>query len=368
MSIVHRLRHGLRIIRGRVFRRLGLTDKTVIKVYHGYGHASQLVLYGHVFRQSALPRKRYRQSVLNNTWALLRLFMVKPLPNVRLRTQWQGQVLETVADRDGFYKFEWQDIPPLEQGWHELTVEMLGPEREVLHAGSGSLYIPHATQYGFISDVDDTFLISHSANLRKRLFVLFTQNARSRRPFEGVVKHYQLLAAGNTSPDAPNPFFYVSSSEWNLYEYLLEFTRVQSLPRGVFLLNVMKQVRELLNTGQSNHQGKFARIVRIIEGFPKQRFVLLGDSSQRDPYIYESIVRHFPGRIHAVYIRDVYRKSRVDVLEVVGKIEAAGVPVCFFRHSEEAILHSRKIGLISDAAAARELSAGDPDAAKGQVG
>ncbi|GAA4325907.1 App1 family protein [Flaviaesturariibacter amylovorans] len=343
------------MVRGRVFRRLGLTNETVIKVYHGYGHASQLVLYGHVFRQSALPRRRYRQSVLNNTWALLRLFMVKPLPNVRLRTQWQGQVLETTADRDGFYKFEWQDNPPLEQGWHELKVELIGSRGQVRQTGTGSLYIPYATQYGFISDVDDTFLISHSANLRKRLYVLFTQNARSRRPFEGVVRHYQLLAQGNTTPDAPNPFFYVSSSEWNLYEYLLEFTRVQALPRGVFLLNVLKQVRELLKTGQSNHNGKFARIVRIVEGFPKQRFVLLGDSSQRDPYIYESIVRHFPGRIHAVYIRDVYQKSRPAVLEVLAKIEAAGVPVCFFRHSDEAILHSRKIGLISTEEAAKEI-------------
>ncbi|RYY85170.1 MAG: DUF2183 domain-containing protein [Chitinophagaceae bacterium] len=341
---LRRLYHQLK---SWTFHRLGLTRETVIKVYHGYGHADQLVLYGHVFRQSALPRKRYRQSVLNNSWALLRLFMVKPWPCAKLRTVWQGQTLYTESDRDGFFKFEWKDTPPLEQGWCEMKVELIDETDSVLAAGVGSLYIPYPTQYGFISDVDDTFLISHSANMRKRLYVLFTQNARSRKPFEGVVRHYRLLAEGNTSPDAPNPFFYVSSSEWNLYEYLNEFARVQGMPRGVFLLNVLKQLNQLLKTGQNNHQGKFARIVRIIEGFPKQRFVLLGDSSQHDPYIYESIVRHFPGHIHAVYIRNVYRKSESKVTEVLGKIEAQGVPCCFFKHSEEAILHSIKIGLIS---------------------
>ncbi|RYF47482.1 MAG: DUF2183 domain-containing protein, partial [Comamonadaceae bacterium] len=226
-------------------------------------------------------------------------------------------------------------------------MELLSDDGQVLGTGKGSLYIPYPTQYGFISDVDDTFLISHSSNMRKRLFVLFTQNARSRQPFEGVVRHYQLLAQGNTTADAPNPFFYVSSSEWNLYDYLLEFTRVQELPRGVFLLNVLKQLNQLLKTGQNNHQGKFARIVRVIEGFPKQRFVLLGDSSQHDPYIYESLVRHFPGRIHAVYIRDVYQKNHDKVRTVLASIEAQGVPCCFFRHSEEAILHSIKVGLIA---------------------
>ena len=329
-------------------KRLGLTNELLIKVYHGYGHAEKLVIYGHVLRQSPLPRKRYRKNVLNNTWALLRLFMVKPFPKARLQMTWQGQQLQTESDTDGFFKFEWKDMPPLEQGWHEVVVEMVNHDSVVLKQSKGSIYIPHPTQYGFISDVDDTFLISHSSNLRKRLFVLFTQNARSREPFEGVVKHYQLLTTGNTTPEAPNPFFYVSSSEWNLYDYLLEFTHMNELPRGVFLLNVLKQVREIFKTGQNNHGTKFTRIVRIIEGFPKQRFVLLGDSSQHDPYIYESLVRHFPKQIHAVYIRDVHAKNKQKVADVLQKIEASGVPCCFFTHSSEAILHSKKIGLISE--------------------
>lgn len=332
----------------RFLRWFGLTDDVVIKVYHGYGHASQLVIHGHVFRLSPLPRAKYSKSVINNAIALLRLFMVKPLPKVCLQTEWQGKKLTTEADKDGFFKFEWKDEPPLEQGWHELTVQLLDERKEVVTQSKGSIYIPYATQYGFISDVDDTFLISHSSNLRKRLFVLFTQNARSRQPFDGSVKHYQLLTLGNTTPDAPNPFFYVSSSEWNLYDYLLEFTRVHSLPRGIFLLNVLKEFRQLLKTGQNNHGTKFTRIVRIIEGFPKQRFVLLGDSSQHDPYIYEAIVKHFPKQIHAVYIRDVYAKNKEKVQDVLHKIEAAGVPCCFFAHSSEAILHSKKIGLITD--------------------
>ena len=333
-------------LRSRIYRFFGITRQIVIKVYHGYGHADQLVIYGQVLRQSPLPRRRYSKSVLNNTWALLRLFMVKPYPFAKLETNWQGRKLTTEADKDGFFKFEWKDEPPLEQGWHGMTVRMTSDRGEAIE-GKGQVYIPYTTQYGFISDVDDTFLISHSANLRKRLFVLFTQNARSRKPFEGVVKHYQLLALGNTTAAAPNPFFYVSSSEWNLYDYLLEFVRVNELPQGVFLLNVLKQLGQLLKTGQNNHEGKFTRIVRIIQNYPKQRFVLLGDSSQHDPFIYESIVKHFPKQIHAVYIRDVYKKNKAKVQEVLTNIEAAGVPVCFFAHSDEAILHSMKLGLIN---------------------
>lgn len=335
--------------RVRVLNWLGLTNELLIKVYHGYGHAEELAIYGHVFRQSPLPRTHYGKSVLNNTWALLRLFMVKPYANATLQMTWKGTRYTSQSDADGFFKFEWKDQPPLEQGWHEVLVEMVNDQGKVLTQSKGSIYIPYPTQYGFISDVDDTFLISHSANLRKRLFVLFTQNARSRKPFEGVVKHYQLLRDGNTTPEAPNPFFYVSSSEWNLYDYLLEFTRVQELPRGIFLLNVLKRINQIFKTGQNNHATKFTRIVRIIEGFPKQKFVLLGDSSQHDPYIYQSLVEHFPSQIQAVYIRDVYDKSRQKVSDVLHSIEAAGVPCCFFSHSSQAIEHSQKLGLITQA-------------------
>jgi phosphatidate phosphatase APP1 len=218
----------------------------------------------------------------------------------------------------------------------------------VIAQSKGHVYVPFDTQYGFISDIDDTFLISHSSNMRKRLFVLFTQNARSRKPFEEVVKHYQLLSTGNASPEAPNPFFYVSSSEWNLYDYIREFSEVNQIPKGVFLLNQLKRFKELLKTGQNHHRTKFTRIARILENYPRQRFVLLGDSSQQDPYIYEAIVSHFPKQIHAVYIRDVHAKNRNKATDVLQRIESLGVPCCFFQHSSEAILHSIKIGLIAD--------------------
>jgi phosphatidate phosphatase APP1 len=330
---------------------LGLTNDVTIKVYHGYGHGNQLVIYGHVFKLSPKPRKKYRKSFLRNTWALLRLFMVKPYAGIELQMNWKDQTYNCRTDTDGFFKFDWKNESLLQQGWNEVIVKAK-INNNIIAEAKGKVFIPYSTQYGFISDIDDTFLISHSSNLRKRLFVLFTQNARTRKPFEGVVQHYQLLAQSNTTKDALNPFFYVSSSEWNLYEYILEFTRVNEIPEGVFLLNQLKRFSQLLKTGQNHHKTKFTRIARILESYPDQQFVLLGDSSQQDPYIYEAIVAHFPKQIHAVYIRDVYAKNKQKAADVLHKIEAKGVPCCFFQHSSDAILHSRKIGLIAEKALA----------------
>ncbi|HEY0355588.1 MAG TPA: phosphatase domain-containing protein, partial [Flavisolibacter sp.] len=189
-------------LKARLMNWLGLTNEITIKPYHGYGHADQMTTYGHIFKLSPLPRKKYRKSFIYNTLALLRLFMVKPYPHLEVEMQWGDQVFQSKTDETGFYKFDWKDDPPHPKGWQEIIIRAR-KNGSIIAESTGHVYIPYPTQYGFISDIDDTFLISHSSNLRKRLFVLFTENARSRRPFDGVVKHYQLLSHSNTTPQNP---------------------------------------------------------------------------------------------------------------------------------------------------------------------
>jgi len=339
-----------RRIKRALLRWFRLTNEPTVKVYHGYGHVKQLHVFGQVFKLSPFPRKKYRKNIWTNTFALIRSFMVRPMPFATLRLCWKTQWAYTTAEADGFFKFDLEPNQQLQPGWHQVEVQLLNnmEEEKIVAKGNGLIHLPPANSFGCISDIDDTFLISHSSNLMKRLYVLLTKNAHSRKAFEGVVQHYQLLARAGTTAEKPNPFFYVSSSEWNLYDFIIEFAQKNQMPAGIYLLNQLKRFHQLLKTGQGKHSGKFTRIVRIMEAFPHLKFILLGDSSQQDPYIYESIVEHFPNQVHAVYIRDIARKNRMKVGEVMQKIESKGIPTCLFAHSREAIDHSKSIGLITE--------------------
>src|SRR5690606_20422501 len=213
----------------------------------------------------------------------------------------------------------------VEPGWHKVTV-MLSNEllNGIVISGTGQVYIPFLSQHAFISDIDDTFMVSYSSRMRRRLFVLFTKNERTRKLFDGVIHHYQELAKSGREGDNTNPFFYVSSSEWNLYEFIVEFARFNKLPKGVFLLGQIKQIKDFLNTGQNNHATKFMRIVRIIEQYPDLKYVLLGDDSQQDPHIYASIVKHFPEKILAVYIRRIHSPNYEKVQPVINEMHNNG--------------------------------------------
>ena len=318
-----------------------------IKVYHGYGHQHNLIVFGHVLVGKAFVQSRYGTNAVSNALRIVKLFFVRPIPDIQVRLKWGEQEFFTTTGTDGFFKFEWESLESVSAGWHTVLVDLLDSQGYDAAPGEGKIFVPHATQYGFISDIDDTVLVSHSATSRKKLRVLFTKNPLSRKTFSDVVRHYRLLSLAHTTPNVLNPFFYVSSSEWNLYDDLNEFFKHNGLPKGAFLLNQIKKWYQLFKTGNTKHQGKLIRIARIIDAFPKQRFVLLGDNSQQDPEIYVMIANKHPENVVAIYIRNISLKKELPTKVLLESIQNKSIHTCQFIHTDEAILHSKSIGLIS---------------------
>jgi phosphatidate phosphatase APP1 len=318
--------------------------KLFIKVYHGYGHTHDLIIFGHVFKGKPLTRKRFSNNYLTNILYLLRLFFVRPVAGVKVQLEWRGQFFYSTTEKDGFFKFEWKSDDEVLAGWHDVKVSCTDSKGEV--KGEGKLFVPNSTQFAFISDIDDTVLISHSATIGKRLRVLFTKNPRGRKPFLDVAKHYELLASAHTTAQVPNPFFFVSSSEWNLYDDLVEFFNYNKLPKGTFLLNQVKRWFQLWKTGKTKHEGKMLRIMRILNTFPKQQFILLGDNTQSDPAIYTSLANKLPGKIFAIYINNVSLKKEMATKQVLDSVKEVGTFVCLHKDNAGAMAHSKAIGLI----------------------
>ncbi|WP_207512962.1 App1 family protein [Longitalea luteola] len=317
-----------------------------IKVYQGYGHTKNLVIYGHVLKKQPAEHTHYSKNKLVNALYLLRLFFVKPFPQTRVKLRWGSQEFFTVTDDEGFFKFEWSSEYELDAGWHNVTVDSIDEAGAVIASGTGRLYVPHSTQYVFVSDIDDTVMVSHTATTFRRMWELL-RHPHSRRQFKHMAEYYQALAQAQTEDHIPNPFFYVSSSEWNLYDYLTEFFMFNRMAEGIFLLSELKRIWELFRSGQTKHGGKQVRIERLLSVFPKEQFILLGDNSQKDPEIYTGIAAKFPQRIFAIYIRNVRPEKAVMTAGLLQRAQQQGVHTLLFERTAEAKSHSEKIGLIS---------------------
>jgi phosphatidate phosphatase APP1 len=163
-----------------------------------------------------------------------------------------------------------------------------------------------------------------------------------------VVSHYQALSlAGRENKEEQNAFFYVSSSEWNLYRFIIKFTEIHQLPKAVLLLKDIKtSLTDFFLTGRGSHNHKFEKIKHILEFYPNLEYVLLGDDSQKDAFLYEAICKIFPVTVKAVYIRQTGDHKKEAITTVMKNLETLKVSVCYFKNSLEAIAHSKEIGII----------------------
>ena len=204
---------------------------------------------------------------------------------------------------------------------------------------------PPFSQFGVISDIDDTVLVTGATSMLQTARLTFLGNAYTRLPFAGVAAFYRALQSGPVTT-LFNPIYYVSSSPWNLYDLLIDFFRIQGIPKGPILLRDLGLDPALLSSG-SHHTHKLAMIRKVLDVNPQLAFVLIGDSGQQDPEIYTQVVRENPGRIRAIYIRDVTPETRdASVRELISTAEAADVPMLLVTDTVAAAEHAATLGLI----------------------
>lgn len=320
--------------------------KLDLKLYRGYVNDEELVVFGHLFESWAPDKFSIDKKGIKHAHAILHKFRIKPLENFKVRLKFRDLDVTTKTQKDGYFRFTIPYNTPLEPGWHEYEVTCKMYEFGMIE--KGELLKPYPSKLAIISDIDDTFLISHSNSIFKKLYVMLSKNINKRKVFDDVVKHYSRLSqAGQNSKEATNSFFYVSSSEWNLYDFISEFADMHELPKAVIKLKKIKTgLRDFVSTGRGNHDHKFIKIKDIISFYPNLKYVLMGDDSQHDPYLYERICKTFPMNIKAVYIRQTTSKQNGKVQRVLSNLETMDVSTCYFRDSEKAIHHSEREKII----------------------
>lgn len=318
----------------------------ILKLYRGYANEEELIVMGHVFKPTKTRDYAFEKKKFKNASSIIRLFRIKTQSNADVYLKHNNSTIHTKTLADGYFKFCLPVNPNVGHGWIDYEVSIIHKQKTI--AVKESYIRPKKENLGIISDIDDTFLVSYTMNPLRKLYVLLFRNVNSRKVFEDVVSHYQALSSsGRTNNEEQNAFFYVSSSEWNLYRFIVKFTEIHKLPKAVLLLKDIKtSLTDFFWSGRGDHNHKFEKIKHILEFYPNLKYVLLGDDSQEDPFLYEAICKIFPVNVIAVYIRKTGMKEKGKVSIALKNLESLNVSTCYFTHSGEAIQHSKKIGLI----------------------
>lgn len=204
------------------------------------------------------------------------------------------------------------------RGWLRYSVNSLD------HSGSGMVQLIEHEGLSVISDIDDTIKITEipaggRVVVRNTFFRKF-------EPAPGMADRYRDFG--------PAAFHYVSGSPWQLYSPLAEFVAGTDnrFPAGTFhMKNVRKNplsgdswrdFAELTMNENVTFNQKVTQITTLMTHFPKRRFILVGDSGEKDPEVYRQIRSAFPEQVQEVWIRDVVNArelaaSRLEGMKVI---------------------------------------------------
>jgi phosphatidate phosphatase APP1 len=349
-GLQHVLSRGKQAKRG-VKRRLHLFAPLQVVPFTGHGTPHEVFVSGRLLERDGAGNRAEGHGWWTSLRASVRRFESDEIPGASLSVRLDGEQVETRTDEEGFFHVALRPKAPLAPGWHAARITVRGSEAgSEGAAATGHVLVPSPdAEYGIISDLDDTVITSHARHRLQMVRLVVFKDAHTRSPFPGVAPFYRALSQG---PDGrgSNPLFYLSNSAWNLYDLFERFLEVNDLPPGPLFLCDAKLV-EAPSRALGGPQDKRQRIRGLLALYPSLRFVLVGDSGQKDPEVYRDVVREHPGRIRAIYIRDVTSRRRDrQVHAVAEEVRGLGVPMALVRDTAEAAERAAAEGLLAPGA------------------
>lgn len=294
--------------------------------------------------------------------AMYRLYNSHELPDVPVILEAYGGTYEAVSDEEGYVSFEVVAPPPTDKvtAWESVTMRLAGEWANVDYDGEVTIPILLAGTDGnwaVISDIDDTIIETGAHNFVKNWRKVLVDQVEDRLAVPGAPDLYRAIAGNFQAP--ARPFFYVSSSPWNLYGFLTSFMERHEIPHGpMFLKDYGIDADKFIDAAHSDH--KLDAIETILGFYPDQTFLLIGDNGQHDVEIYAQAVADYPERIGAVYIRDVHGNcadgSKAALFQ---QIRNAGVKLWCGSGFDDAVALTQSLGLSKPLEAAKAVEGGE---------
>lgn len=259
-----------------------------------------------------------------------------------------------VTDSHGFANFSLA-VPGLRAGWHEAHATLATPLEDGQSASGSGRVVKPALRAPFlvISDIDDTILLTGLTEGIAMVARTVLREASERAAIPGMSSFYRGLARGVPSRSGnrkPVPtFFYVSTGSWAFYPTLQEFVQLRGFPVGPMFLTDWGPTERYLRRSGAEH--KRTTIRRLLAAYPGMRFILIGDSGQRDALTYEEMVREFPGRAELILIRQVGDgddERNAELSSRAAELRAEGIPLHLVSDASEAAELAHNSGLCDD--------------------
>ena len=255
-----------------------------------------------------------------NLLKVVKSYFIAAYANKKISITSNGKTINTSTDKNGNFSLI---VETLHKG--VLNVTIAGHEKPLRILQSYPIIFQNTkSQFDVISDIDDTIIVSYTADFFKRIGTLALTSPQNRK----AIAFTQKLFEEFNKEDAR--VFYISKSESNLFAMLTSYIEHNNLPKGKLILTPYLKILQLFRP-KKDRDYKLRNIRFIVENSGEKAFVLIGDDSQRDMEIYTDIANEYPERILKIYIRQTKRKILSRQKRMLEKLKSTEVPVNYFK-------------------------------------
>lgn len=260
-----------------------------------------------------------KDSPITTFWKIFRSYFYYPGRAKSIRIEVGIHSFEAVTDNEGNFEIL---LPVKDFESVSFFDSKTGEKLDVL-MDRESIFPRIENEFFVISDIDDTILVSHSARLFSKLWVMLFKPVDKRKTVEESELAYRALKSARI------PFAYVSASEYNLFSLVSTFIELHKLPEGPIYLRPHQEWKELIaRTERSNY--KVDRIKILLNHFQNRKIVFFGDDSQQDFTVFGEIALLFPERIHSVYLRKTGSMKKTKSDKVSWEMPGGKIPVHYY--------------------------------------
>lgn len=239
---------------------------------------------------SASDRKRFE--------ARTALFGAEGKAGRVLALRWPGAAAQPLApsDDDGRVRAVVEHSGPVAPGgWIKCLLEAGGRQME------GRALWPGEQGLSIVSDIDDTIKVTQMLDKQQMLLNTFVREFVAA---PGMAAWYQKIAAAAPKPGGV-AFHYLSGGPLQMQPALAPFFDRHQFPAGSLHLRAFSMRPDALLDKAATARHKLAELEQLLADHPRRRFVLIGDSGEKDPETYGTLARAHPHRVAAILIRDV---------------------------------------------------------------
>lgn len=180
---------------------LGLIRSIILIPFNGYGNSTEIYLLGRVLKNNRVAKSNPEDSVWRNIKKMIRRFRTVIIPGAKVQASIGGKEYYTETNEEGYFEFTIQGEFNLQPNESWLTVNLKLVDQVLKNQGDvqaeAKVFIPSArSEFGVISDIDDTIIPTGATRLMEMLKTTFAKNAHSRVPFPGISELYSDLKQG----------------------------------------------------------------------------------------------------------------------------------------------------------------------------